>query len=117
MSRVHLLLILLTNQTSSCPSLAVVMWIPNLTLSMMLLEARWTCMLPSEQPGFAIALVHLYQEANIKQLMKTRDLLRRNFFQSRNPSDWSKYKESRDTIKKMMKETEQNYIFLEVQQN
>ena len=49
--------------------------------------------------------------------MKTRDLLRRNFFQSRNPSDWSKYKESRDTIKKIMKETEQNYIFLEVQQN
>ena len=49
--------------------------------------------------------------------MKTRDLLRRNFFQSRNPSDWSKYKESRDTIKEIMKETEQNYIFLEVQQN
>ena len=63
MSRAHLLLILLTNQTSSCPSLAAVMWLPNLTLSMMLLEARWTCMLPSEQPGFAIALVHLYQEA------------------------------------------------------
>ena len=63
MSRAHLLLILLTNQTSSCPSLPAVMWIPNLTLSMMLLEARWTCMLPSEQPEFAITLVHLYQEA------------------------------------------------------
>ena len=53
----------------------------------------------------------------IKQLMKTRDLLHRNFFQSRDPSDWSKYKESRDTIKEILRETERNYTFLEVQQN
>lgn len=53
----------------------------------------------------------------IKQLMKTRDLLHRNFFQSRDPSDWSKYRESRDTIKEILRETEQNYTFLEVQQN
>ena len=38
--------------------------------------------------------------------MKTRDLLHRNFFQSRDPSDWSKYKESRDTIK----EIQEHYI-------
>ena len=49
--------------------------------------------------------------------MKTRDLLHRNFFQSRDPSDWSKYKESRDTIKEILRETERNYTFLEVQQN
>ena len=53
----------------------------------------------------------------IKQLMKTRDLLHRNFFQSRDPSDWIKCKESRDTIKEILRETEQNYTFLEVQQN
>ena len=53
----------------------------------------------------------------IKQLMKTRDLLHRNFFQSRDPSDWSKYKESRDTIKEILRETERNYTFLEVQQS
>ena len=53
----------------------------------------------------------------ITQLMKTRDLLHRNFFQSRDPSDWSKYKESRDTIKEILRETERNYTFLEVQQN
>ena len=31
--------------------------------------------------------------------------------------DWSKYKESRDTIKEILRETERNYTFLEVQQN
>ena len=116
MSRAYLLLILLTNQTSSCPSLAAVMWILNLTLSMMLLKARWTCMLQSEQPGFAIALVHLYQEA-LNNSWKQEAYFTAIFFQSRDSSDWSKYKESMFTIKEILRETERNYTFLEVQQN
>lgn len=48
----------------------------------------------------------------IKQLMRARDLLQRNFFQSCDPLDWNKYKESRNNIKETLRETEWNYTFL-----
>ena len=54
---------------------------------------------------------------DIKQLMDNRNSLHRRFLQTRDASDWEKYKVSRNTVKRVLTEAERSYTFQEVQEN
>ena len=49
--------------------------------------------------------------------MKTRDQLHRRYLQTRNDFDWSSFKNSRNAVKRMLKNSEINYYMEEVQRH
>ena len=53
----------------------------------------------------------------IKDLMKTRDQLHRRYLQTRDDLDWSSLKNSRNAVKRMLKNSEINYYMEEVQRH
>ena len=52
-----------------------------------------------------------------KDLMKTRDQLHRRYLQTRDDLDWSSFKNSRNAVKRMLKNSEINYYMEEVQRH
>ena len=54
----------------------------------------------------------------IKDMMKFRDILLKRFVQTRDGTDWRNFKQSRDRVKKMLRDAENNiYTFHDVQAN
>ena len=53
----------------------------------------------------------------IKDLMRSRDLLLKQFIQSRQDTEWINFKHSRDLVKKKLQEAERDHTFEEVTAN
>ncbi|PFX13302.1 RNA-directed DNA polymerase from mobile element jockey [Stylophora pistillata] len=53
----------------------------------------------------------------IKDLMRSRDLLLKQYIQSRHDTEWINFKHSRDLVKKTLQEAEKDYTFEEVTAN
>ena len=53
----------------------------------------------------------------IKDMMKFRDILLKKFVQTHDEMDWCNFKQSRDRVKKMLRDAENNYTFHDVQAN
>nr|XP_058960856.1 uncharacterized protein LOC131787797 [Pocillopora verrucosa] len=53
----------------------------------------------------------------IKDLMRSRDLLLKQFIQSRQDTEWINFKHSRDLVKKQLQEAERDHTFEEVTAN
>lgn len=56
-------------------------------------------------------------DRNYRPMMKFRDIILKTFVQTRDETDWCNFKQSRDRVKKMLRDAENSYTFHDVQAN
>ena len=74
----------------------------------------WPHTLPLNQSKYGVALALLSTFLVGKDLVKSRDLLLKQFPWTRQNTDWQNFKESRNVVKKMLLKAERRHTFEEV---
>ena len=77
-------------------------------------HTRLTC--PSKTNQDSWQILSICQQRN-QRYDEVWDILLKKFVQTRDGTDWRNFKQSRDRVKKMLRDTENNYTFHDVQAN